>query len=69
MALTSIDIPEDLLAEVQELTHQKTKRGAVIVSLEETARRRRQRRAIETMAGFDFLTDMGRPDVREKARG
>jgi len=69
VTLTSIDIPADLLAEVQRLTGQKTKRGAVLVSLEETARRHRQRRAVDAMASLDFLTDMGLPDVREKARG
>ena len=68
MSLTSVDIPDDLMEEVQMLTHQTTKRGAVIVSMQELARRRRQRKATEAMAEFEFLQDMGDPLVRAKAR-
>jgi len=69
MALTSMDIPDDLLAEVQRLTGEKTKRGAVILSLEEAAQRRRQREAVRALAEMEFLVDLGEPDVRRKARG
>jgi Arc/MetJ family transcription regulator len=68
MALTSLDIPAELLAEVQRLTGQKTKRGAVILSLEEAAQRRRQRLALDALAGMTFLSDLGSPEVRVKAR-
>jgi Arc/MetJ family transcription regulator len=69
MALTSIDIPADLLSEVQQLTGQKTKRGAVIVSLEAMVRRRRQQQAIAALTSFDHLTELDNPAVRAKARG
>jgi Arc/MetJ family transcription regulator len=69
MALTSIDIPDHLLAEAQRLTGQKTKRGTVILSLEEAVRRRRQRSALETLATMEFLSDLAQPEVRTKARG
>ena len=68
MSMTSIDIPDALMAEVQELTGQKTKRGAVILSLEEAARRRRQKRALEAMFTMDCLRDLADPDVRAGAR-
>ena len=68
MSLTSVDIPDDLMEEVQMLTHQTTKRGAVIVSMQELAQRRRQRRAVEALATMEFLEDIGDPDVRAKAR-
>jgi Arc/MetJ family transcription regulator len=67
--MTSIDIPDELMAEVLELTGQKTKRGAVILSLEEAARRRRQKRALERMFTLDFMSDLLDPEVRAKARG
>ncbi|MDR0432077.1 MAG: type II toxin-antitoxin system VapB family antitoxin [Bifidobacteriaceae bacterium] len=69
MAVTSIDIPAELLAEVQRLTGKKTKRGAVILALEEAAARRKNRAALESLAGMAFLGDLGRPEVRAKARG
>jgi Arc/MetJ family transcription regulator len=68
LALTSIDIPDQLLAEAQRLTGQKTKRATVILSLEEAVRRRRQRIAVEDMAAMEFLGDMALPEVRAKAR-
>jgi Arc/MetJ family transcription regulator len=68
MALTSMDIPEELLTEVQRLTGQKTKRGAVILSLQEAAQRRRQRLALDALAEMSFLSELGNPAVRAKAR-
>jgi Arc/MetJ family transcription regulator len=69
MALTSMDIPEGLLTEAQRLTGQKTKKGAVVQALEEAVARRRQRMAVDSLAGMQFLADIGLPDVRAKARG
>jgi Arc/MetJ family transcription regulator len=64
-----MDIPDGLLAEAQRLTGQKTKKGAVVVALEEAVARRRQIAAVESLAGMGFLADMGLPEVRAKARG
>jgi Arc/MetJ family transcription regulator len=69
MAVTSIDIPTELLAEVQRLTGEKTKRGAVVLALEEAAARRRGRAALNSLATMPFLRDLGHPEVRAKARG
>jgi Arc/MetJ family transcription regulator len=69
VTVTSIDIPAELLAEVQRLTGQKTKRGAVVLALEETAARHRSSAALDSLAAMPFLSDIGRPEVRAKARG
>jgi Arc/MetJ family transcription regulator len=69
MALTSIDIPDQLMAEAQRLTGHSTKRGTVVQALEEAIGRRRQAAALEAMAAMEFLGDLALPDVRSKARG
>jgi len=55
------------LAEAQEPTGQTTKCETFVA--EETAPRHRQRQASDAMASLDFLAEMGRPEVRQKARG
>lgn len=48
MAITNIDIPDELMAEAQRLLGTTTKKDTVIRALEEVARRIGRRRALDS---------------------
>lgn len=57
---TTIDIPEDLLREVQEDCGAATKREAVVIALKEYIRQRAVRRLIAAAGTIEFDEDIGR---------
>jgi Arc/MetJ family transcription regulator len=54
---TTIDIPDNMLAEAMKYSKAATKREAVLAALEEFNRRRRQAKLVEHFGTFkDFMT-------------
>lgn len=68
MAVTSIDIPRELLAEVKTSTGLKTNREVVTYALEEIVRRERQLAALRSMHENDFARDLNDPEIKAQAR-
>ncbi|MFC8190355.1 type II toxin-antitoxin system VapB family antitoxin [Cellulomonas sp. NPDC057328] len=68
MAMTSVDLPEDLVAEVMRIFGARTKREAITASLRETVRRSRQDEALAALGGMAFAEDLVDPEVRAQAR-
>lgn len=54
---TTIDIPEKILADVMKYTGAKTKRAAVLASLEETIRLQKVREICAAFGTLDFGTN------------
>ncbi|HEU0191847.1 MAG TPA: type II toxin-antitoxin system VapB family antitoxin [Mycobacterium sp.] len=60
MVATTVDIPEEVLAEAQRLTGLTTKKAVVNLALSELLQSYRQRDALARLAGLDhnpFLTE------------
>jgi len=68
MAVTSIDLPPDLVEEAKRATGQTTTKATVTVALETVVRLARQREAIDAMARMDWLSDLLDPEVMASAR-
>lgn len=65
---TTIDIPEDLLRDVEEVTGAATRREALIQALEEYLRRRRLQRVIDVAGTLDFDVDIRALRKRDRKR-
>jgi Arc/MetJ family transcription regulator len=68
MAVTSIDISPELLAQVKQSTGLKTNREVVTYALKEVLRRDRQLTALRSMYENDFARDLNDPEVKAQAR-
>ena len=68
---TTVDLPEDLLRSVQELTGAKTRKDALIIALEDYRRRRRLERLLEAAGTLEFELDaraIREQDARRRPR-
>lgn len=68
MAVTSIDIPRELLDQVKAATGLKTNREVVTYALEEIVRREHQTAALQWMHDNDFARDLNDPVIKAQAR-
>lgn len=68
MAITSMDIPRELLDELKTLKGMRTNREAVLYALNEVIQRERQQDAISWMHQNDPLADLREPAVQAQAR-
>lgn len=69
MAMTSVDLPPELVAAAKAATGESTARGAITAALRQTVARAAQRDALEALAGMDFLGGLADPElVREATR-
>lgn len=68
MAMTSVDLPEDLVAEAMRALGAKTKREAITSALEDVVRRSHQRDALGALSQMTFASDLLDPEVRAQAR-
>lgn len=68
MAMTSVDLPEELVAQAMHALGAKTKREAITSALEDVVRRSRQRDALEDLQQMSFAADLLDPEVRAQAR-
>jgi len=51
---TTVNIPEELLQEVQQLSRAGTRREALVIALEDYVRRQRLRRVMEAGGSLEF---------------
>jgi len=64
---TTVDIPEEALAEAMRHSGAKTKREAVVTAIEEYNRRRRLARLAQDLGSFDgFLSRQELDDLRSE---
>lgn len=64
---TTVDIPEEALAEAMRHSGAKTKREAVVTAIEEYNRRRRLARLAQDLGSFDgFLSRQELDDLRSQ---
>lgn len=68
MAMTSVDLPEELVAEAMRVLGSKTKREAITTALQETVRRGRQTDALAALGRMSFAADLLDPETRRQAR-
>ena len=68
MAMTSVDLPEELVAQAMHALGAKTKREAITSALEDVVRRSRQRDALDDLQRMSFAVDLLDPEVRAQAR-
>lgn len=68
MAVTSVNIPTELLERAMQVLGTRTKREAIVTSLEEVVRRSDQTAALEALAGMTSLVELADPEVRAQAR-
>ena len=68
MAMTSVDLPEELVAQAMHALGAKTKREAITSALEDVVRRSRQRDALDDLQQMSFAVDLLDPEVRAQAR-
>lgn len=68
MAMTSVNIPAELLDRAMETLGARTKREAIVGALEEIVRRGQQERAVDALLTFPRLADMVDPEVKARAR-
>ena len=68
MAVTSVNIPTELLERAMQVLGTRTKREAIVTSLEEVVRRGEQTHALEALAGMTSLVELVDPEVRARAR-
>ena len=68
MAVTSVNIPTELLERAMQVLGTRTKREAIVTSLEEVVRRGEQTHALEALAGMTSLVELADPEVRAQAR-
>jgi len=68
MAITSMDIPRELLDELKEMKGMGTNREAVLYALNEVIRREHQLDAITWMHDNDPLADLRNRQIKEQAR-
>ena len=68
MAVTSVNIPTELLERAMQVLGTRTKREAIVTSLEEVVRRDEQTHALEALAGMTSLAELAHPEVRVQAR-
>jgi Arc/MetJ family transcription regulator len=63
---TTMNVPDELLAEALRLSGEKTRTRAVVVALEEFVRRRRVDALLGEAGTFDFATDQELEQVRHE---
>ncbi len=63
---TTVDLPEELLDEVQRTAGTSTRREALILALEDYIRRRRMRRVALAAGSLDF--DVEAREIRDAGR-
>jgi len=68
VAVTSANIPTELLERAMQVLGARTKREAIVTSLEEVVRRGEQAHALEALAGMTSLVELADPEVRAQAR-
>ena len=68
MAMTSVDLPDELVAEAMRVLGARTKREAITASLLDTVRRSRQTDALAALGQMAFAADLLDPEVRGQAR-
>lgn len=68
MAMTSVNLPDELVAEAMRVLGARTKREAITASLQETVRRSRQSEALAALGQMAFAGDLLDPEVRQQAR-
>lgn len=68
MAMTSVNVPEELLADAIRVLGAKTKREAITTALEDVVRRAAQRQALHDLTEMAFLQNALKPQVRTQAR-
>jgi Arc/MetJ family transcription regulator len=68
VAVTSVNIPTELLERAMQVLGARTKREAIVTSLEEVVRRSEQTRALDALAGMTSLAELADPEVRAQAR-
>lgn len=68
VAMTSVDVPEDLLRRAMDVLGARTKREAIITSLQQVVDREEQAGALDDLAAMTQLADLLDPRVQAKAR-
>lgn len=68
MAVTSIDIPRELLDQAKVATGLKTNREAVTYALEQVVRAKSQAAALQSMYEHDWARDLNDPEIKAQAR-
>jgi hypothetical protein len=65
---TTVDIPDQLLRDVQEMTGAATRRDALIQALEDYIRRQRIQRVIDVAGTLEFDVDIRELRNRDRKR-
>ena len=63
---TDVEVDDELLAEAQKVSGQKTKEAIVTEALQEFIQRRKQKRIIELFGTIDFDPDYDYKEARRK---